>query len=184
MSKITDDIVFYGQDLTSLDHACVVWYTEKGDASQRLKGNEYLKDFLWALMQDLDECKEGLLVSHSDKEIDDKDDYKLCKFNPLVEEKTDAEKRQFGSIVGIIGKIYTKKATSSHLISFVNREDSKEKLQDVNEDFAKIIRRLLSSSKKEEQIRIKLEIYSRFDNFDAKEPEKSTPFFLASMLLN
>lgn len=181
MSKIANDMVFYGQDLTSLEKAYVVWNTEDGAESQSIKGDNYLKGFLWALMEDLD--KAGLIVGHSDKEIDNKDDYKLCKWNPLAGE--DAEKRQFGSLVGTIRKEYTKEDTATHLITFIENNKKNSGKSKISEQARKVISKLTKrqGARNTEKVSIKLVILSRFDKFDVKNPGESKPYFLASMLL-
>ncbi|MBP3809566.1 MAG: hypothetical protein ILA15_02440 [Clostridiales bacterium] len=182
MEKTNSDlrqIVFYGFDFSSIDKAYVTIRAANNSVVQEsLRNSEFLKGLLWAFLQDVNEERNELVISHSEhssKEVGTKDDYKLS--DKSQKPKDNEDPRQFGNLVGTIRKIYNKTDRNTCVIEYINDADN----DDI--DAYPLMKQLSSSSKSKKSVSIKVQVFSRFDRFDVDKPESTAPNFLAAMLL-
>ena len=210
----TNTIVFYGKDFSPLEDAYIGYPKETVIVQNKKKKTltehtvvaikdldcgKILLEILKAFLIDLNsEIKKDTveIIGHSEKEIDNKDDFALFSPNYLKlnepnsgnpqeaqpelsedsEESADKkksldEKPRFGNLVGTVRRIYNKidhKTKLGELLKSVPSLDVK------NDAVLKLFK---------QDVIIKLEISSRFDTFNEKNPELSKHYFLADMLL-
>lgn len=209
----TNTIVFYGKDFSPLEEAYIGYPSEITQENKKTKAKftvnpikelpngKILLEILKAFLIDLNnEIKKDTveIIGHSEKAIDNKDDFALffpqyLKINEPNSDKSQeaqteagdsaknsddsAEKKnsydsvpRFGNLVGTVRRIYYKNDKSTNLSKYL------EDIKDVKND-------AVLNLFKRKAVVIKLEISSRFDTFNAEQPEKSKHYFLAEMLL-
>lgn len=210
----TNTIVFYGKDFSPLEDAYIGYPKETVIVQNKKKKTltehtvvaikdldcgKILLEILKAFLIDLNsEIKKDTveIIGHSEKEIDNKDDFALFSPNylklnepnsgnpqeaqpELSEDSEDSadkkksldEKPRFGNLVGTVRRIYNK---SDHKTKLGELLKSVPSLDVKNDAVLKLFK---------QDVIIKLEISSRFDTFNEKNPELSKHYFLADMLL-
>ena len=192
-----NEVVFYGQDFSSIDEAYVCWKgkEDKTIRKEPIKGDPFLREALWIALENINAglvSKNGIiLVGRTLGEVGDSTQLSICskvqKKNTIVQ--------MFGNLVGTVrSKIRYDEAGLINAVNEIlsredeenydkeNEEERKTKWKEycANSKFSSLYGRFLGEGARK-MVSVKIEIFSRFDYLN--EDLKVRPYFMASLLL-